>query len=197
MTAGNKGLVELWDIRTSKVKNVYTINTGPIVYGAKFYDEGKSILLGLNNGNAMILNNKLEIVKEWQICSQPIRSIEVADNICFYGLKGGCIKLDYLKPVSRQTFQTESSLTKLFGSDQNLIQAHKDNVNTMAYSKKKDTLITGSRDGSVHFFDVNNNMEFIGNGVGLIDQISAISVDPKEELVAVSSWDQTIAVYSL
>lgn len=65
----------------------------------------------------------------------------------------------------------------------------------MGFSKTNGVLISGSRDGNVHFWDTKENWKFMGNGVGLLDQVSCIEVNHDGKTVAVGSWDTTLAIY--
>jgi WD40 repeat protein len=67
----------------------------------------------------------------------------------------------------------------------------------MGFSSESNVLISGSRDGNVHFWDTNENCSFLGNGVGLMDQVSCIEVSHDGKRVAVGSWDQTLVVYEI
>ena len=65
----------------------------------------------------------------------------------------------------------------------------------MGFSEENYVLISGSRDGNVHFWNTKDDCSFLGNGVGLMDQVSCIDVSYDGKTVAVGSWDQTLAIY--
>lgn len=205
LASGNKGHVELWDIRKPQMLRSKELSKNPIVYGSRTFSRDKNILLGLENWKGVILDDQLSVVEQKALREEGtegvVKSLELGKNWCYFGLKNGIIEsvetpsCDQRQVEIAEPFNRESPIR--FGEVQSSFQAHKEAVNVMGFSSKKNVLVSGSRDGNVHFWGTEDNCSFLGNGVGLLDQVSCIEISHDDQRVAVGSWDQTLAIYNV
>ena len=109
LASGNKGYVELWDIRKNKMLKSKELSSEPIVYGSRTFNSDNNILLGLENWKGVILDHNLEVIE--QKClreeghSGVVKSIELGNGKSFFGFKNGQIEIV-------ETIQKEDKITK-------------------------------------------------------------------------------------
>lgn len=97
LASGNKGHVELWDIRKNKLFKSKELSSGPIVYGSRTFNKDNNILLGLENWKGVILDQDLEIQEEKILREEGhegvVKSVEMGRGKSFFGLKNGHIEI--------------------------------------------------------------------------------------------------------
>ena len=204
-------MIEIFDIRKCKVKHSTQISEEPILYGMKCVGKGnkvqKQIWLGTEDGRSIFLDQTLAVLKDSKVTDQVIQSLEETQDILFYGLKSGQVKVAKLDPNTskKSTKISDKENINALKQDQmgnskkqyyRTFQAHKEGINVLQFSEQKQILISGSKCGNIHFWDKQKNWEFLSNGVGLKDQVSCLKLEEDSNLLAAGSWDQTIAVYN-
>jgi hypothetical protein len=112
LASGNKGHVELWDIRKSQMVKSKELSSEPIVYGSRTFNKDNNILLGLENWKGVILNDKLDIIHEKSLRSKGtpgvVKSIELGNTSSYFGLKDG--KVDIVGNLSSSDSQVKNNL---------------------------------------------------------------------------------------
>ena len=97
LASGNKGYIELWDIRKNKMLKSKELSSEPIVYGSRTFNKDKNIFLGLENWKGVILDQNLEIQEEKCLreegSSGVVKSIELGNGKSFFGFKNGQIEI--------------------------------------------------------------------------------------------------------
>lgn len=96
LASGNKGHVELWDIRKNQMLRSKELSKNPIVYGSRTFNKDKNILLGLENWKGVILDDQLNVLEQKILRDEAtngvVKSLELGKGWCYFGLKNGLVE---------------------------------------------------------------------------------------------------------
>lgn len=207
LVSGSDGLVEIFDIRAGASRIHSTLKDKPIVYGCQSLKTGPyAYVLALQTGECVFLDKDLNPKCRQSISDGVLKSMITDDEFVAFGDSKGFIHV-YSHSNGKQpspsaedkenSTVTGSEATKTYLKKSSRFRAHQQSVNSLASSSEKQVLVSGSRDGLVHFWDTSKGFEFEANGVGILDQVVCLDVNPKGDLVVAGSWDQNVCVFKV
>lgn len=216
LISGYDGEVEIYDVRASKSSATAQITGKQIIYGAQLIPNApQPYIMALKTGESVLLDHKLNIHSRQKISDYPLKSLTTDSDFVAFGDTHGHIHVysqtpknfeNLEKEEDKENQNTDAKLETIKTSNKqsknplrliNSFKAHQQSVVSLASSSIKNVLVSGSRDGLVHFWDRNKDFEFEANGIGILDQVVCLDVCPKGDLVAAGSWDQNVCVFQV
>ena len=220
-SAGGDGLVVKWDLK-EKGDGKVVAKVDASVYAMHYLREKKLMVIGQNYEGIHILDvSDKKVVGSLKFTSSAIFNIKyLGDNIYIATGEGILVVVDLpsltvkaqLK-ISDKSLRTLSvingeDLLMIGSSDHNIyildtkeevftrkIENHQNSVFTSQYLVSSNTLITGSRDAHLKFWDLYQDFDLIESIPAHMQTINNVVTNPEQTFIATGSMDKTVKIW--